>query len=51
MQPGQVAAIETDRELAVVCGGQGVGRQVAAVTAKLRRRAQDSQSGGAMDPE
>jgi hypothetical protein len=50
VEPGQVTAIEADRELAVVGRGQGVEGWCSGYRV-LQRRGQDSQSGGAMNPE
>jgi hypothetical protein len=49
VQPGQVAAIEADRELAVFGRSQGVGEAQRARV--LRGEGQDSQSNGVMNPE
>jgi hypothetical protein len=51
MEPGQVAAIEADRELAVFGRGQGVGGVEQREPRLMRSVGQDSQSGGAMNPE
>jgi hypothetical protein len=52
VKPGEVAAIEADRELAVVGRGQGEARTgEAAGSAFLRGEPQVIRSGGAMDPE
>jgi hypothetical protein len=51
VQPGEVATIEADRELAVVGWGQKSGAGGAAGTADFSGGRQDNQSGGAMDPE
>src|SRR5262249_32040126 len=50
MERGQVATIETDRELAVVGGGQGSRLGSCAAGAVTARRGQDSASDGAMNP-